>query len=100
MKYTVINHTTLEIIETDNITVAYKWTNDWAVMNYDVEIVDNVSDEIVVDIRRENWIMKKWYEIQTKYYTFPFFMLPLYPIAWIREKIIENRGWQTSTPMI
>ena len=36
--------------------------------------------------------MKKWYEIQTKYYTFPFFMLPLYPIAWIREKIIENRG--------
>lgn len=34
--------------------------------------------------------MKKWYEIQTKYYTFPFFMLPLYPIAWIREKIIEK----------
>ena len=27
--------------------------------------------------------------IKTKYYTFPFFMLPLYPIALIREKIIE-----------
>ncbi len=54
MKYTVINHTTLEIIETDNITVAYKWTNDWIVMNYDVEMVDNVSDEIVVDTRRED----------------------------------------------
>ena len=35
--------------------------------------------------------MKKWYEISTKYYTFPFYMLPLYPIAWIREKIIEKR---------
>jgi len=41
---------------------------------------------------REDLKMKKWYEIQTKYYTFPFFMLPLYPIAWIREKIIEKRG--------
>ena len=41
---------------------------------------------------REEIKMKKWYEIQTKYYTFPFFMLPLYPIAWIREKIIEKRG--------
>ena len=34
---------------------------------------------------------RKWYEIRTKYYTFPFFALPLYPIAWIREKIIEKR---------
>ena len=54
MKYTVINHTTLEIIETDNITVAYHWTNDWADMNYEVEMVDNVSGEIVVDTRRED----------------------------------------------
>lgn len=34
---------------------------------------------------------RKWYEISLKYYTFPFFMLPLYPIAWIREKIIEKK---------
>lgn len=54
MKYTVINHTTLEIIETDNIAVAYNWTNDWVVMNHDVEMVDNVSGEIVVDTRRED----------------------------------------------
>lgn len=42
---------------------------------------------------------RKWYEISLKYYTFPFFMLPLYPIAWIREKIIEKkekRGWQNN----
>ena len=54
MKYTVINHTTLEVLDTDNIAVAYEWTNDWAVMNHDVEMVDNISGEIVVDTRRED----------------------------------------------
>jgi hypothetical protein len=49
---------------------------------------------------REDLKMKKWYEIHTKYYTFPFFMLPLYPIAWIREKIIEKSSWQTNPFMI
>lgn len=54
MKYTVINHTTLEVLETNNIATVYEWASDWGAMNHDVEIVDNTSGEIVVDTRRED----------------------------------------------
>ena len=54
MKYRVTNHTTLEILETDNITTAYEWASDWEAMNHDVEMVDNTSGEVIVDTRKEN----------------------------------------------
>ena len=54
MKYTVTNHTTLEKIETDNIATAYEWASDWEAMNYKVEMVDNISGEVIVDTRRED----------------------------------------------
>ena len=54
MKYRVTNHTTLEILETDNITTAYEQTGDWEAMNHDVEMVDNTSGEVIVDTRKEN----------------------------------------------
>ena len=53
MKYRVTNHTTLEILDTDNITTAYKWASDWEDMNHDVEMVDNTSGEVIVDTREE-----------------------------------------------
>lgn len=54
MKYRVTNYTTLEIFETDNIATAYEWTSDWSAMNYKVEMVDNISGEIIIDTRRED----------------------------------------------
>ena len=54
MKYTVINHTTLEIIETDNIVVAYENVAYWAAGNHKVEMVDNSNGEVIVDTRRED----------------------------------------------
>ena len=54
MKYTVINHTTIEKIETDNIVTAYEWARDWAVTNHKVEMADNISGEVIVDTRRED----------------------------------------------
>lgn len=41
MRYRVINHTTLEILDTDNITVALEWAADWKEMGHNVEIIDN-----------------------------------------------------------
>ena len=41
--------------------------------------------------RKVNKMKRRWYEIQLKYYTFPFFALPLYPIALIGEIIIRKR---------
>jgi hypothetical protein len=54
MKYRVTNYTTLEIFETDNIATAYEWTSDWSAMNHKVEMVDNISGEVIVDTRRED----------------------------------------------
>lgn len=54
MKYRVTNYTTLEILETDNVVTAYEWASDWASMNHNVEMVDNISGEVIVDTRRED----------------------------------------------
>jgi len=39
MKYRVINHTTLEIFETNKLSTAYEWAADWEEMGCKVEIV-------------------------------------------------------------
>ena len=39
MKYTVINYTTGEIIETNDIATAYEWAADWEEMGCKVEIL-------------------------------------------------------------
>ena len=54
MKYKVTNHTTIEIFESDNVATAYEWASDWEAMNHDVEMVDNISGEVIVDTRKEN----------------------------------------------
>lgn len=54
MRYTVINHTTIEVIETDNIVVAYENAAYWEAGNHKVEIVDNSNGEVIVDTRRED----------------------------------------------
>lgn len=54
MKYTVINHTTLEIIETNNIVVVLDNVSYWRECNHKIEVVDNSNGEIIVDTRRED----------------------------------------------
>ena len=63
MKYTVINHTTLEIIETDNIVVALDNVSYWRECNHKIEVVDNSNGEIIVDTRREDQIMYSYSEM-------------------------------------
>ena len=53
MRYTVINHTPLEIIDTDNIAVALDNVSYWRACNHKVEMIDNSNGEIIVDTRRE-----------------------------------------------
>lgn len=53
MKYRVINHTTAEILDTDNIAVAYKWAADWEKMGNWVEIIDIENAEVIVDTRKD-----------------------------------------------
>lgn len=39
MKYRVINHTTLEIFETNSLASAHRWMADWKEMGYNVTFV-------------------------------------------------------------
>ena len=43
LRYRVINHTTLEILDTDDITVAFKWMDEWRREGCKVEMIDNYS---------------------------------------------------------
>lgn len=54
MKYTVINHTTIEKIETDNLATAYEWVYVWVGMEHNIELDDNISGEVIFDTRRED----------------------------------------------
>ena len=54
MKYTIINHTTLEVIDTDNIVVAFDNVSYWRTCNHKIEVVDNSNGEIIIDTRRED----------------------------------------------
>ena len=54
MKYTIINHTTLEVIDTDNIVVAFDKVSYWRICNHKIEMVDNSNGEIILDTRRED----------------------------------------------
>lgn len=51
--YRVINHTTGEILDTDNIAVAYEWAADWEEMGHWVEMIDMKYAEVIVDTKRD-----------------------------------------------
>ena len=53
MKYEVINQTTGELIETDNILVAYKWAAVWEEMEHCVEMIDNEHEEVVINTKKD-----------------------------------------------
>lgn len=43
LRYRVINHTTLEILDTDDKAVASKWMDEWKKEGCNVEMIDNYS---------------------------------------------------------